>query len=61
MEYAAATYSVGTWALGPEVGVWYGPYLGGYGLWPFDPNYYEGPRIGFGISVVPSFFFHRHH
>jgi hypothetical protein len=60
-EYDAVTYTVGTRRLGPEVGVWYGPYLGGYGLWPLEPYYYYGPRIGFGISLAPAHFFHRRH
>jgi hypothetical protein len=60
-EYDAVSYTVGTRWLGPGLAVWYGPYLGGYGLWPFDPYYYYGPRIGFGITVVPTFHFHRRH
>jgi hypothetical protein len=58
-DYDAVSYTVGTWRLRTEVAVWYGPYLGGYGVWPLEPDYYYGPRIEFGISVVPAFHFHR--
>ena len=60
-DYGAVGVTVGTRWLGPDVAVWYGPYLGGYGLWPLEPYYYYGPRIGFGITVVPAFLFHRRH
>jgi hypothetical protein len=60
-DYDAVSYTVGTRWLGPEFAVWYGTYLGGYGLWPLEPYYYSGPRVGFGITVVPGFFFHRRH
>jgi hypothetical protein len=57
-DYDAAIYTVGTRWLGPGFAVWSGPYLGGYGLWSSEPYYYYGPRVGFGISVVPEFFLH---
>jgi len=57
-DYDAVSYTVGAGWYGPRYAGWYGPwYPGPYALWAWNPYYY-GPRVGFGITVGPRFFFH---